>query len=307
LKKFRLISLGGQQEKLAAERKQGCIPATTLRIKVNNRPEIGEMDPLVIFGNLGTALVVMIVVWLLSLKLRDASVVDVFWGLGIVLIAWLTFAQTGGFMGRRLLLAGLVSVWGLRLALHILWRRRGHGEDRRYAAMRAARGAAFGWQSLFTIFLLQGFLQWLISLGVQFGIASATPPHWTAWDLAGAALWAAGFLFETVGDAQLARFKRDPGNRGRVMDRGLWRYTRHPNYFGEAVMWWGLALMVLPTPYGPWTVLCPALMTFFLLRVSGVTLLEGDLVARRPGYRDYVARTSAFIPWPPRRKVRSGE
>jgi len=260
---------------------------------------------IVLISNLGAALAAMTMVWLLSLKLRDASVVDVFWGLGIVLITWLTVVQANGFEGRRLLLAGLVTVWGLRLALHILWRRRGHGEDRRYAAMRATRGAAFWWQSLFTIFLLQGFLQWLISLGVQLGIAAATPPRWTAWDLAGAALWTAGFLFETVGDAQLARFKRDPANRGQVMDRGLWRYTRHPNYFGEAVMWWGLFLIVLPTPYGPWTVLCPTLMTFFLLRVSGVILLEQDLIARRSGYREYIARTSAFVPWPPRRKVRS--
>lgn len=262
------------------------------------------MESAFLLINLGAALALMIAVWLLSLRSRDASVVDVFWGLGIVLIAWLTFARTDGFDGRRLLLAGLVTVWGLRLALHILWRRRGHGEDRRYAAMRAARGAAFWWQSLFVIFLLQGILQWLISLGVQLGIAAATPPRWTAWDLAGAALWAAGFLFETVGDAQLARFKRDPANRGRVMDRGLWRYTRHPNYFGEAVMWWGLGLIVCPTPYGPWALLCPALMTFFLLKVSGVTLLEADLLARRSEFRDYIALASAFIPWPPGRKVK---
>ncbi|NLI46145.1 MAG: DUF1295 domain-containing protein [Acidobacteria bacterium] len=265
------------------------------------------MDPMILLSNLAAALALMTVLWLLSVRLRDASVVDVFWGLGIVLVAWLTYARTDGFDGRRLLLAVLVTVWGLRLAGHILWRRRSHGEDRRYAAMRATRGAAFWWQSLFTIFLLQGFLQWLISLGVQLGIAAATPPSWTAWDLTGAILWAAGFLFETVSDTQLARFKRDPANRGQVMDRGLWRYTRHPNYFGEAVMWWGLFLIVLPTPHGPWTVLCPALMTFFLLRVSGVTLLEQDLSARRPGYRDYVARTSAFVPWPPRRRVRSEE
>jgi len=107
-----------------------------------------------------------------------------------------------------------------------------------------------------------------------------------------------------VGDAQLARFKRDPANRGRVMDRGLWRYTRHPNYFGEAVMWWGLGLIVCPTPYGPWALLCPALMTFFLLKVSGVTLLEADLLARRSEFRDYIALASAFIPWPPGRKVK---
>ncbi len=244
-----------------------------------------------------------LILWLLSLPLRNASIVDAFWGSGFVLAAFaVTFADGGAGTGpRRTLALALVSAWGLRLSLHLLRRNAGHGEDPRYAAMRRGHGPRFWWVSLFTVFLLQALLVWLISAPVQ--VAVATPS--TALgplDAAGGLVWAVGLLFEAVGDWQLARFRRDPASRGRVLDTGLWRYTRHPNYFGDACAWWGLGLIGVAAG-APWSLLGPALMTFLLVRVSGVALLEKDIAERRPGYRSYVARTNAFLPWFPRKET----
>lgn len=194
----------------------------------------------------------------------------------------------------------LVTVWGLRLGIHILVRSRGKGEDRRYAAMRERRGASFVWLSLFSVFWLQAALLVFVSLPLLAAIGAREPAGFGALDAAGAVLFAVGFLFEAVGDAQLVRFKRDPANRGEVLDRGLWRYSRHPNYFGDATLWWGLFLFALAVPGGWRFVASPLLMTFLLLRVSGVTLLERDLSDRKPAYRDYVRRTPAFVPWFPK-------
>jgi steroid 5-alpha reductase family enzyme len=243
-------------------------------------------------------------VWLLSLPTRNASLADIFWGLGFVLIAWLSFALTGGYLGRKLLLALLTTAWGLRLSLHIAWRNWGQGEDRRYQDWRAKRGASFWWVSLFTVFLIQAVLLWLISLAVQFGQISPAPARFTGLDFLGSLVWAAGFTFEAVADWQLARFKADPANRGKVMNRGLWAYSRHPNYFGESLIWWGLFLVALATPYGWWALISPVVITFLLLKVSGVVLLEKDIVARRPEYQEYLETTSAFIPWFPKRRQR---
>jgi len=195
----------------------------------------------------------------------------------------------------------LASVWGLRLSGYITWRNRRRGEDRRYAAMRERHGPRFAVRSLFTVFLLQALLLWVIA----FPLFAAVRGEWAGaaavpLAAAGSAIWLAGFLFESLGDLQLARFKRDPANRGRVLDRGLWRYTRHPNYFGDILVWWGLYLVACARG-GWWTAFAPALMTVFLARVSGVTLLEKQLVESRPGYRDYIRRTSALIPRPLRR------
>jgi len=237
-------------------------------------------------------------VWLLSLRLRDASIADVFWGPGFALVAILSAAISAP-SSRGLLLAALTSVWGLRLALHIgaRWRKKKE-EDRRYRAMRANWGDRFPLVSLFTVFLLQGALLWVVSLPLQAGAAlGATRPLGLP-DLAGGLLFAVGLGFEAVGDAQLARFLRDPASRGRVMETGLWRYTRHPNYFGDALLWWGLGLIGAAT--GAWWCLAgPAFMTLLLVRVSGVSLLEKDIAGRRPEYVAYVRRTSAFLPWPP--------
>jgi len=243
----------------------------------------------------------MVAVWLLSLALRDASIVDIAWGLGFVVVAWVTFAVADGAGARQALLAGLASAWGLRLAAYLARRNLGKGEDFRYRAMRARHGSRFPIVSLYLVFGLQGLLMWTVSLPLQAGQADATPDHLTALDAAGVAAWAVGFAFESIGDRQLARFKADPANAGRVMDRGLWRYTRHPNYFGDFMVWWGLYAIALATGSAWWTVVGPVVMSVLLIRVSGAALLERSLRSRRPGYEAYVRRTSAFFPRPPRR------
>ncbi len=243
-----------------------------------------------------------LVVWAISVARRDASIVDILWGLGFVLVAGAAFAAGGPSTPRARLALLLTGLWGVRLAGYLAWRNHGQGEDFRYRAMRKRHGDRFPVVSLYSVFGLQAALCWLISWPVQAAIASPGPAAWTALDGVGVALFVVGFVFESVGDLQLARFKADPANRGRVMDRGLWAWTRHPNYFGDAVVWWGLFALALSTPAGWITLPAPALMTFLLLRVSGVALLERSLRKTRPGYADYVARTSAFVPLPPRRR-----
>lgn len=251
---------------------------------------------------LAAALVLMTGVWLVSLWRRDVSIVDPFWGPGFVLVATVGYFLAGGAAGRRLLLLVLTAIWGLRLGGYLLARNLRSGEeDYRYQKIRAKYGARFPWLSLVIIFWFQAVLLWFISLPVQIGQLAATPASLTWLDGLGAAVWALGLFFEAVGDRQLARFKADPTNRGKVLDTGLWRYTRHPNYFGDFLVWWGLFLIALATPQGWMTVLSPVVMSLFLIKVSGAGLLEKDIVHRRPQYADYIARTSGFLPWPPRR------
>ena len=245
------------------------------------------------------ALALMAAAWVLSLARRDVSVIDAFWGPGFALLAWTYRAALHATGPRALLVCVLVTAWGARLGAYIALRNRGRGEDPRYAEMRARRPRSFPWTSLVTVFALQAALLWVIAMPVYAAQASGGRAL-GALDAAGVALWLVGFSFEAVGDMQLARFKADPANRGRVMDRGLWRWTRHPNYFGEACLWWGIGLLALAARGGAWSLLGPALLTFLLLRVSGVALLERHMLSRGPAYRDYVARTSAFLPWPPR-------
>jgi steroid 5-alpha reductase family enzyme len=250
--------------------------------------------------NLVVILVAMFALWLVSIVRRDASIVDMFWGAGFVLIAWVAWRLNSPAGSRVLLLVILTTVWGLRLSLFLLWRNWGHGEDRRYAAMRAQHhGSRFWWVSLFTVFLLQGAILWFVSLPIQVAAAKnvASPLGWL--DAAGIMLWSVGLFFETIGDWQLARFKADPNNAGQVMDRGLWRFTRHPNYFGDFCVWWGLYL-IAAAGGASWTVGSPLLMSLLLMKVSGVTLLEKTITDRRPGYAAYKARTNAFFPGPPK-------
>ena len=237
----------------------------------------------------------MILLWLASLRLKDASIVDIFWGLGFVLIAWATFAVTSGGL-RSMLVVAVTTIWGLRLAIYLAWRNHGKGEDARYKAMRDGRGDSFWWVSLITVFALQGVVMWLVSMPIQIGQTDATP--FSVLNYAGAIVWAIGFLFESLGDYQLARFKSSAQADWKVMDQGLWRYTRHPNYFGNALIWWGIFGMSASSST-LWLAFSPILMTFLLLRVSGVALLEKSLSSRSQEYRDYVRRTSAFCPWPP--------
>jgi steroid 5-alpha reductase family enzyme len=244
---------------------------------------------------------VMTGLWLVSLLLRDASIVDSFWGMGFVLSAWLYYALTPeGFAGRKLLTCALVTIWGLRLSGYILRRNWGKPEDYRYAAWRQEAGRRWWWLSFFKVFLVQGVLLWLISTPLLAAQINPIPPHLTWLDGLAVLVWGVGFIFEAGGDCQLARFKADPANRGKLLTTGLWRYTRHPNYFGDAAQWWGFYLLALAAG-GWWTVLSPLLMTFLLMRVSGVRLLEKSLKETKPGYEEYVRRTSAFFPRPPRR------
>ena len=252
--------------------------------------------------NLVAVIILMLCVWAVSLARKDAGIVDVFWGLGFVLVAWLTFIRADGYVGRKVLVTTLTTAWAARLSLHIYLRNRGKGEDPRYGAMRTRHGTRFWWVSLFTVFLLQALLLWLVSLVIQAPQFSMKPAGFTFFDLAGTTIWAIGFLFEAVGDWQLKNFQRDPSNTGKLFTGGLWAYTRHPNYFGESVLWWGMFLIALATPQNVWVVISPLLITFLLLKVSGVVLLEKSMVSAHPDYQDYIRRTNAFVPWFPKRE-----
>jgi len=241
----------------------------------------------------------MTLLFLLALRMKDNSIVDIGWGPGFVLVAALTFFWEPGFEARPALVSVLTLVWGARLGVHIWLRKRGKPEDFRYAAWRKAWGRSFVLRSFFQIFMLQAVFLVLVSWPVWWvNLSRGRGLTWL--DAAGAAVWLAGFLFEAVGDAQIERFKRDPANRGRIITSGLWRLSRHPNYFGEAAMWWGLFLIALSAPRGFTAVVSPMLITFLLLRVSGIPMLERKY-AGRPDWEDYARRTSAFFPWFPKK------
>ena len=250
-------------------------------------------------GNLALIAATVSVLWLCSLWLKNASIADIFWGAGFVVITANSYRLASADTLRAVILLVMTSIWGLRLTAYLGWRNWGKPEDYRYAAMREPRQASFWVWSLPCIFWLQGLLIWLVALPVQLGMLSAEPFNWVA--AAGLLVWIVGVLFETIGDWQLARFKARSDSQGKVLQTGLWRYTRHPNYFGDFLVWWGIFL-VAAGHHGPWwTIVSPLLMTLLLLRVSGVALLEKSIGDRRPEYRDYVSRTSAFFPWPPKR------
>jgi steroid 5-alpha reductase family enzyme len=236
--------------------------------------------------------------WLVSLYKRDVSIVDSLWSLMFLLLTVAYLRGAAAVTPRAALLLVLVTVWALRLSVYITWRNWGHGEDRRYQAIRARNEPGFALKSVYLIFGLQALLAWLISLPLLGGVLSTGALRWG--DALGAGLWALGFVFEAGGDWQLARFKANSGNQGRVMDRGFWRFTRHPNYFGEFSMWWGFYLIACAGGAW-WSLPGPLLMSVLLLRVSGVTLLEKDIGERRPQYTDYIRRTNAFFPGPPKR------
>jgi len=242
----------------------------------------------------------MLVMWVISVVITNASIVDIVWGLGFVLVAWAVRLTTDrGDDARQWLLVAMTTAWGLRLAVHLFIRNHGHGEDYRYRAMRKHYGPRFGVISLYSVFGLQGLLMFVVSLPVQLGQADPTPGLGVV-AAVGVALWAIGMFFESVGDAQLARFKANPDNAGSVMNQGLWRYTRHPNYFGDACVWWGIGIVAAETGAGAWGLIGSAVMTFLLRRVSGVTMLEKTIGRRRAGYDEYIRTTSPFIPRPPR-------
>jgi steroid 5-alpha reductase family enzyme len=265
----------------------------------------------VFLASAGAIAALLFAVWLLSIPLKNVSIIDIAWGFGFVVVGWTSFLAAGVETPEwpHWILPVLVTVWGLRLTGYLAWRNIGKPEDYRYVAMREKRGPSFVWSSLLRVFALQGVILWVVSLPIQAAAAmpvtanAAGEPCLILTSL-GVAFWATGVFFEAVGDWQLARFKANPDNNGRVMDRGLWRLTRHPNYFGDFCVWWGHWLVCLGVSEMAstwWTILSPAIMSFFLIKVSGIALLEKAMKKRSPEYEDYIRRTSSFLPLPPKR------
>lgn len=261
------------------------------------------MTLLILAINAAILVVTFIAAWLICLKLRDVTPIDSLWAIGMVVMALASFLHTQGDPTRKVLLLGLCALWGVRLGGYLLWRWRDHGPDRRYQTMFAKAQETKGWgfakASLLMVFATQAPLLFIVCLPVQLGQIDAGPPVGVI-GIAGTAIALIGIAFETIGDAQLTRFRRDSANAGQVMDRGLWRYTRHPNYFGDACTWWGLYLIAAETTTGLWALPGPVLLTWTLMKWSGVPTTEGRMKRKKPGYDDYVRRTSGFVPWWPK-------
>ncbi|GAM96570.1 hypothetical protein U91I_00189 [alpha proteobacterium U9-1i] len=258
----------------------------------------------ILLTNFAISAALFVLLWLASLPIKDPSFIDSWWAFGIVVLAWLTFAQIEAPSPHAWALAVLATAWGLRLGTYLFLRWRAHGRDRRYEKMMAGARKARGWNyataSLLLVFAIQLPLQFIVALPVQLGmLATSEALGALAWG--GVALSVFGIGFEAIADAQLSAFKADPTSTGKVMDRGLWRYSRHPNHFGDACAWWGMYLVAAETGLGAWSVFGPLLLTFLLTRVSGAPTLEPHLKRTRPEYEAYVMRTSSFIPLPPRR------
>lgn len=253
-------------------------------------------------------LAVILLLWAYSLRIRDVSFIDAFWAFGMVLLAWASWAQSGAPGARSHLLLGLTTLWGLRLSLHLWTRWRAHGEDPRYAKIMGSVMEKKGWSwsktSLLSVFLTQAPLLFITCLPAQLGIWASDGGRTVIGPLGaiGAAVALIGIAFETVGDAQLNAFRANPANEGKVLDTGLWRYTRHPNYFGDACTWWGIWLVAAETGLPGWiSIIGPIFLTFTLTKWSGKPLLERGMKKTRPEYAAYVARTSGFFPWPPKK------
>ncbi len=244
-----------------------------------------------------TLLGAALLTWVIATARRNVTMVDSMWPIFFLLSALTYAGATSNVSPRAELVVLLTAAWALRLCSYLTWRNWGEPEDRRYQAIRRHNEPHFEWKSLYLIFGLQATLAWIISLPLLGAILGQAA--WSLWDALGTVLFCVGLAFETVADWQLARFKRDPANRGQVMDQGLWAYSRHPNYFGDCCVWWGLYLIAVGAGAW-WAVVGPLLMTFLLLRVSGVALLEKNIGKRRPAYEAYTAHTNAFIPGPKR-------
>lgn len=260
-------------------------------------------DALTLIGrNLALIVLVMLALWGLAVRLKDVSFIDGVWGLGMAFLAVVSWFRTDGDDLRRGLLVVICVAWGARLGWHLLGRWRRHGVDSRYEKLMdraTSKGQPWARQALLFVFLPQAVLLWVTCLPVQLGqVASGPSVGLVGW--IGVALALTGLAFETIGDAQLEAFKKDPANKGKVLDTGLWRYTRHPNYFGDACVWWGLWLIAAETLPGLFAVIGPIFLTFTLTRWSGAPTTEGSMKTGRPGYADYIRRTSPFIPWPPK-------
>lgn len=248
------------------------------------------------------AFAMMTALWPLSVRLHDVSIVDIFWAPAFALLAWSYVLVPPPFGPRGWIALALVTVWGLRLGLHMLarWRRLGH-EDYRYAEIRRRNGPNFPLTSLVWIFWLQALLLWVISWPLQAALSGSDALN--GGDAVAIAMIAAGILIEAIADGQLTRFRADPDSRGKVLDSGIWAWSRHPNYFGDFLMWWGFFVLGIAAGGPWWTILGPLAMSALLIHYSGAGLMEDTIKDRRPGYADYVRRTSLFIPWPPRARA----
>lgn len=250
-----------------------------------------------------TIALLMLATWVVSVVIDDASIVDIVWGLGFVAATWAVYlaADIDTSTDRSLLMLAMVTIWGLRLTGYLAWRNIGKGEDRRYQEMRKKNPDGFWLTSLYRVFGLQAVIMWTVAVPAVVTQGSEGSLFWL--DYLGGAVWLVGILFESIGDFQLARFKARPDSKGKVMDRGLWRYTRHPNYFGDFCVWWGIFL-VAAAGGAWWAVFSPIVMSVLLMRYSGVGLLEKTITRRRPEYEEYIQTTNAFFPGPPRRQGR---
>ncbi len=258
--------------------------------------------------NAAALLAAILLLWAYSVRIKDVSFIDAFWAFGMVLLAWATWAQSGAPGARSHLLLGLTTLWGLRLSGHLWTRWRAHGEDPRYAKIMGSVIEKKGWSwsktSLLSVFLTQAPLLFITCLPAQLGIWASDGGRTVIGPLGalGAAIALIGIAFETIGDAQLNSFRANPANKGKVLDTGLWRYTRHPNYFGDACTWWGIWLVAAETGLPGWiSIIGPIFLTFTLTRWSGKPLLERGMKKTRPEYAAYVAQTSGFFPWPPKK------
>jgi steroid 5-alpha reductase family enzyme len=254
--------------------------------------------------NAALLFILIIGLWLYSLTIKDVSFIDAFWAFGMVILTVSTFIQLGSPGDLRpMLITGLTAIWGLRLSIHLYTRWRAHGIDPRYARIMGGlmekKGWSFGKASLLQVFLLQAPLLYIVCLPAQLGQMETTVPLGPL-AILGTIIALIGIAFESIGDAQLKAFKSHPSNKGKVLDSGLWRYTRHPNYFGDCCTWWGIYLVAAETITGLMSLPGPLLLTFLLMKWSGVPLLERGLAKTKPGYAEYIARTSSFFPWPPK-------
>jgi steroid 5-alpha reductase family enzyme len=255
--------------------------------------------------NFGVAISAVLLLWLISIPLRDVSIIDMFFAVILFAITAVSFMMGGGVAARKQLMLVLVGLWALRITVHLVKRNWGHGEDPRYTKLRSWTNddRSFVWLSLRKVFLLQGIVIWFVSLPVQVAAVYPTPPTlgWPAW--LGTGLWAVGFFFESVSDFQLTRFRADPANKGTVLRTGLWKYSRHPNYFGELSVWWGLFLLACDNLIGLVTVIGPIMYSFLIINVTGQATLDKKLAREKPGYAEYMKNTSGLIPMPPRKNI----
>jgi len=246
-------------------------------------------------------MLLMTILWIVSIIIINVSIVDLFWGFGFVITSIFYFIYTEGSDPRKIILIILVAIWGVRLSAYLAWRNIGKGEDFRYKEFRKKYGEKrYWWISFFQTFLLQGVLMWLISLPLLGAQYYGQINHIGVLDMAGIVFWLIGFCFEAGGDFQLSKFKANSSNKGKVLDSGFWRYTRHPNYFGDSAVWWGYGLICIAAgSYIP--VIGTILMTALIIKVSGVALLEKSLKETKPQYKEYIEKTSPFLPWFPKK------